>query len=136
MMTNDTGGAERVIRNQHEWATSALTKGDLDSLMSVYADDVIMLPPNRPALVGKAAVQAMWEETLADFAIEVSVNIEEVEVASNRAFERGTFNMKLSPRAGGAPIEDTGKYLDVLRQQADRSWKYSRLSWNSSQPTT
>lgn len=104
--------------------------------MSVYADDVISLPPNQPALVGRAAVQAMWEETLTDFAIEVSVNVEEVEVAGGWAFERGTFNMKLSPRAGGEPIADTGKYLDVLRQQADGSWKYARVSWNSSQPAT
>ncbi len=134
MMTADTGSAESAIRNQHEWATSALTKGDLDSLMSVYADDVIMLPPNQPQRVGKASVRSMWEEVLNDFAVEVSVAVEEVEVAGQWAFERGTFVMKLSPRAGGAPIEDTGKYLDVLRQQPDGSWKYTRLSFNSSQP--
>jgi ketosteroid isomerase-like protein len=113
-----------------------LSRGDLDSLMSVYAEDVISLPPNQPARVGKAAVQAMWEETLSDFAVEVSVSVEEVEVAGGWAFERGTFNMRLSPRAGDAPIEDTGKYLDVLRQQADGSWKYSRVSWNSSEPAS
>jgi ketosteroid isomerase-like protein len=113
-----------------------LSRGDLDSLVSVYAEDVISLPPNQPARVGKAAVQAMWEETLSDFAVEVSVSVEEVEVAGGWAFERGTFNMRLSPRAGDAPIEVTGKYLDVLRQQADGSWKYSRVSWNSSEPTS
>jgi ketosteroid isomerase-like protein len=136
MTTRETGSAESLIRAQHEKATAALSSGDLDRVMSVYADDVISLPPNQAALVGKAAVQSMWEETLTDFAVEVSVDVEEVEVAGGWAFERGTFNMKLSPRAGGAPIADTGKYLDVLRQQADGSWKYSRVSWNSSQPAT
>jgi ketosteroid isomerase-like protein len=136
MMTPETGSAESAIKNQHHEATTALSKGDLASVMSVYADDVISLPPNQPARVGKAAVQSLWEETLTDFAVEVSVNVEEVEVAGGWAFERGTFDMKLSPRAGGAPIEDTGKYLDVLRQQADGSWKYARVSWNSSQPAT
>ena len=136
MTTWETGSPESLIKSQHEEANAALSRGDLDSLMSAYADDVISLPPNQPALVGKAAVQTMWEQALTDFAIEVSVNVEEVEVAGSWAFERGTFKMKLSPRAGGAPIEDTGKYLDVLRQQADGSWKYSRVSWNSSQPAT
>ena len=136
MTTWETGSPESLIKSQHEEANAALSRGDLDSLMSAYADDVISLPPNQPALVGKAAVQTMWEQTLTDFAIQVSVNVEEVEVAGSWAFERGTFKMKLSPRAGGAPIEDTGKYLDVLRQQADGSWKYSRVSWNSSQPAT
>lgn len=129
-----TQRADETIRQQHHRATSALSAGDLDSMMTVYADDVIMMPPNEPARAGKAAIRSMWEDLLSAFGVEVSVNVEEVEVLDEWAFERGTFRMKLTPRSGGAPVEDSGKYLDILRRQADGSWKYSRLAFNSSQP--
>jgi uncharacterized protein (TIGR02246 family) len=126
--------AERSIREIHEAATVALGRGDLNALMDSYADDVISLPPDQPALFGKDAVRSMWENLLTDFAVEVLVSIDEVAVAGPWAYERGTFEMKLSPRGGGAPIEDRGKYLDILHWQADGSWKYSRVSWSSSLP--
>lgn len=101
--------------------------------MSVYADDVISMPPNQPPRIGKSAVRSMWTDVLSDFAVEASVTVEEVEVTGEWAYERGTYNLKLKPQAGGAPIEDVGKYLDILRRQPDRSWKYSRVSWSSNQ---
>lgn len=125
--------AVREIRTLHEAALVGLRKGDLDSVMAVYADDVISQPPGQPARVGKAAVRSMWEEVLAGFHVQVHVNILEVHVTGDWAFERGTFEMQLSPKVGGPSINDTGKYLDVLRQ-AGGEWRYWRVTWNSSQP--
>lgn len=133
MSQADTQDIEKAIMNQHQKATLALSSGDLEPLMSVYSDDVIMMPPNQPERVGKAAVRSMWQDLLRDFTVHVSVSTEEVKVLGEWAFERGTFTMELIPRAGGAPLQDIGKYLDVLHQQADGSYKYSRLCFNSSQ---
>ena len=124
----------KAIKDQHHQATLALSRGDLETLMSVYADDVVMMPPNQATLVGKAGIRSMWEDLLNAFTVKVSVFVEEVEVLAEWAFERGTFRMELTPRAGGASAEDFGKYLDILRRQADGSWKYSRLIFNSSKP--
>ncbi len=133
-MTDQEKDAEQAIREQHHRATSALSAGDLDSMMAVYADDVVMLPPNEPAREGTAAIRSMWEGLLSAFGVEVAVSVEEVNVVGEWAFERGTFEMKLTPRSGEAPVEDSGKYLDVLRRNADGDWKYWRLCFNSSQP--
>jgi ketosteroid isomerase-like protein len=134
MSNTESQSAEGVITDQHHRGTAALSTGDLDSMMSVYADDVIMMPPNDAPRVGIAAVRSMWEELLQAFAVEVSVSVEEVEAVGEWAFERGTFRMKLTSKTGGAPSEDFGKYLDILKRQADGTWKYSRLMFNSSQP--
>ena len=136
MTEADKRKAKEIIREQHHQATVALSAGDLDTMMAVYADGVVMLPPNEPARVGTAAVRSMWESVLETFAVDVSVDVEEVEVLGEWAFERGTFNMRLTPKSGGAPVDDTGKYLDVLRRQADGSWKYWRLCFNSSRPAS
>jgi uncharacterized protein (TIGR02246 family) len=127
-----TTESEQAIRDLHESALVALGEGDLDRLMAVYADDVISLPPGQPALVGNGAVRAMWEASLAEYDIQVIVNIEEVHVTAEWAFERGTFEMQLTPKSGGPTVTDIGKYLDVLKQ-VDGQWQYWRVSWNSSQ---
>lgn len=129
----DTQDIEKAIMDQHHQANQALTKGNLEALMSAYADDVIMMSPNQPELVGKAAVRSMWQDLLRDFTVQASVSTEEVKVLGEWAFERGTYTMELTPRAGGAPLQDIGKYLDILHQQPDGSYKYSRLCFNSSQ---
>ncbi len=132
----DKKGAEAIIRTLHEESNVALSRGDVDSVMSVYADDVISMPPNQALLVGKAAIRSMWEGILSDYSIEASVSVQEVEVTGPWAFERGTYQMTLTPKGGGPGIEDDGKYLDIVRRQPDGSWKYFRVSWSSSRPAS
>lgn len=120
-----------MIATLHAEANEALSRGDLDRVMEVYADDVISMPADQPPLRGKEAVRAMWESLLRDFTIDSSVSVEEIEVSGDWAFERGAYRMKLTPIGGGAPIEDEGKYLDIVRRQGDGSWKYARVSFSS-----
>ena len=127
---------EAIIRTLHKQANVALSQGDLESVMAVYSDDVISMPPNQPPLHGKAAVRSMWESVLEGFSIDSTVSVEEVEVAGAWAFERGTYKMTLKPKGGGELIEDEGKYLDIVRQQPDGDWKYARVSWSSSRPAS
>ncbi len=136
MASAEKTDAEAIIRTLHEEANVALSRGDVDSVMSVYANDVISMPPNQPPLLGKAAIRSMWEGVLSNYSIEASVCVEEVEVTGPWAFERGTYQMTLTPNSGGPGIEDDGKYLDIVRQQADGSWKYFRVSWSSSRPAS
>jgi ketosteroid isomerase-like protein len=99
--------------------------------MTVYENDVISMPPNQPPLIGKWAVRDMWESLLENYSIDASVQVKEVEIAGDWAYERGTYRMTLTPKVGGELIKDEGKYLDILRKQADGSWKYARVSWSS-----
>ena len=124
--------AQAEIRALHESALAALRNAELDKMVAVYMDEVISLPPGQPALVGKRAVRAMWQDVLASFQGNVTVDIEEIQILGDWAYERGTYRMELMPKAGGAPINDTGKYLDILRR-TDGQWRYWRVSWNSSQ---
>ena len=119
------------VKALHQSAVSALNKGDLEGLMSVYTEDVISMPEGQNPLIGKMAVRQMWKEQLEDYVVQVSVTIEEVESCNDLAFERGTFQMTLNPKAGGQPINNTGKYLDILKRLADGKWKYYRVSFSS-----
>jgi uncharacterized protein (TIGR02246 family) len=129
-MIADIEAGRAAIVALHQEAARALNAGDLDALMAVYDPDVISLPPGQAPRVGKAAVRQMWQEALSPFAVDVRITTEEVEIAGPWAFERGRFEMGLEPRAGGATVPESGKFLDILRRQPDGAWRYWRVSWN------
>jgi len=117
-----------------EWARAA-TAGDGNAIAALYTDDATVLPPNEPIRQGAAAKQ-YW----VDFTNAVSGSAEltttAVEGRGDLAIAVGNYRMSLTPKQAGAkplPV-DAGKYLEVLRKQADGSWKISHDIWNSNAP--
>ena len=45
-----------------------------------------------------------------------------------------TYEETLSPKAGGEPTKDSGKWLQIYRPQPNGSWKIYLEIWNSDQP--
>ena len=71
---------------------------------------------------------------LADRASSITLSLEEVEVAGDWGFIRGTSPVTLTPQAGGEPLQDEGKYLSIRKRQPDGSWKIFWAIWNSNNP--
>jgi len=92
------------------------------------------MPPNAPAAVGKEAIKSAWQASFDQFASELTITTEETETAGDWTFGRGTYTVVLTPKAGGEPTEDTGKWLSISRRQTDGSWKIHRHIWNSDKP--
>jgi ketosteroid isomerase-like protein len=44
--------------------------------------------------------------------------------------ERARYEATITPRAGGAALQETGKHIVVYRRQADGSWKVLWEIWN------
>jgi ketosteroid isomerase-like protein len=109
------------MMNAKDW------KGDL----ALYTEDAIELPPNQAAVQGKAAIQAC-KEAFPPFSNFQEQSLE-IEGQGDLAYDRGTYSMTVTP-PGAAPIEDRGKYLTILRKQADGSWKVARAMFNSDLP--
>jgi len=55
-------------------------------------------------------------------------------VSGNLGYVRGTFTIKLIPKAGGEKIEVTFKAVSILRKGVDGSWKLYCDIWNSDAP--
>jgi len=72
---------------------------------------------------------------LAAFSAGFALSPEEVQPAGAEwAFERGTYTITLTPKTGGDPIRDVGKYITLYQRQADGSWRMARDIWNSNNP--
>jgi ketosteroid isomerase-like protein len=116
---------------------AAVNAGDLDALFSTLTDDIVFMPQDGAAVAGAAASRAwLKREYLDPFDTQLSFAFVELEVAGDLAFGRGPFEMTLQPRAGGNPIVLRGKFIDVFRRQADRSWKFARVMFSSDAPVS
>ncbi len=124
-----------ALKDLEETVVAAFKAGEIDPLAALYPEDVVVLAPNQPALVGKDAVLAWLQGLYDQFTVdEFTSPVEEVVVAGSLAFSRGTFAWLLTPKAGGEPVADSGNFIVIWRRAPDGSWKRARVIWNSDNP--
>ena len=89
------------------------------------------MPPNAPATHGRSAIEAALDEfpPISNFRITNT----EVEGIGDLAYVVGTYSMTLTPE-GADPVQDTGKFIEIRRRQADGSWALYRDIYNSDLP--
>ena len=102
--------------------------------MALHTDDAIRMPPNEPPVIGKEAIRASFQATFDQFTGKITLSLKEVEFAGDWAFVRGASSVTLTPKAGGEPLQDEGKYLSIRKRQPDGSWKIFWTNWNSNNP--
>lgn len=125
---------EAAIAELREAYIKAQNAGDTEGLVDLFADDAILMPAHDPAAAGKEAIRSWIQSQHDQLSFALAVSQAELEVAGHWAFTRGTYTLKVTPKAGGSTIEDKGKYLNIVAHQADGSWKLARHIWNSDQP--
>jgi ketosteroid isomerase-like protein len=112
----------------------ALASGDPEKLVALYADGIVLLPPNEPAIAGKAAARAWARRFFQQFKVEGTyTSTADLTISGDLAFERLSFKLKLTPVGGGAAMEDAGKGIHVYRREAG-AWKIAQDVWNSDRP--
>ena len=79
---------------------------------------------------GREAVRSWTQDLVNQFAIQLTINSEEVEVFGDWAFVRTTYTTALTPKAGGEVVEERGKNIWIWKREADGSWKLARNIWN------
>ena len=108
--------------------------GNPDSMVALMAEDIVMMPPNGAAIVGRAAANEMARGFLGAYNAAVEYTSVEVMVSGDWAFDRGTYKSTLTPKAGGAADSEVGKYVWVSHRGADGTWKFARVIWNPDAP--
>ena len=119
---------------QQQVLKASLT-GDLDSIVAMFADDAVLMPPNDTTVYGKDEIRAWWEEYFTFFRVTSSVETErEITVEGDQAFVRASFSVTIVPKQQGPRILDDIRSLTVWSQRVDGTWKISHQIWNSTKP--
>jgi ketosteroid isomerase-like protein len=58
--------------------------------------------------------------------VDYVVDIEEITISGDYAFEWGAYRGVVRPRAGGDEMSYSGKLMRILQRQPDGSWKMHR----------
>jgi uncharacterized protein (TIGR02246 family) len=104
---------------------AAANAGNIDGVIAVYAEDASLLPPNLPPQKGRDAIRKFWGGFLGAYTVRFDINSETVEGRGDLAYTVGHYTLSATPKAKGPPpIEEEGKFVEVLKRQPDGSWKY------------
>jgi len=114
--------------------SSSLNSGDIDLWMSLWTDGGVQMPPGEPPVIGKDKIRARNKPFLDQFTFNMAITNEEVGVAGDWAFARGTYAATLTPKEGGEATNIDGKYMSILQRQLDGTWKIHRDIFNSNVP--
>ena len=114
----------------------ACIDGDAALLADVYTDTSLYMPPDKPNLVGKAAIEARYKGVFEERQIEVTYHPEEIVVAGRWAYARATYTVRSTPKEGGETTQTYGKALDIFERQTHGAWKNTRRMFSFSPPPT
>jgi len=106
-----------------EWAV-AFNAGDIDTLMTMYEPDAILVPgPDAEPVQGTAAIRGTLEWFLG-LGGSLHFTPRHWIVAGNIALSSVAFRLEGGRDPHGTPIQLQGVTAEVFRRQPDNSWKY------------
>jgi uncharacterized protein (TIGR02246 family) len=114
-MTND----ERAIRDLISTWMTASEKGDVDTVLSLMADDVIFTVSGREPF-GKDVFRA-GSEAMRNVRMTGTSDIREIKIFGEWAFIRNYLEITIVPPDGDA-MRRKGYTLSILRKQSDGKW--------------
>jgi ketosteroid isomerase-like protein len=132
-----------IIAEDHSSEVTAIMKADstwdkvseaksAEGWLSFYADDAIMMPPNETVCKDKASREASIKNMFAVPGMSLRFQSQKAEVAraGDLGYATGVYQWK-SKDPKGNDYNETGKYTEVWKKQADGSWKCIADIWNS-----
>jgi ketosteroid isomerase-like protein len=106
-------------------------------MFALYRDDVVVLPPGGPDIVGKEAWRKGIDALPQNVAMKMRFDTKELVVAGDIAYERGTYTIDISDKATATAVQSiTARHIHIFKREADGSWKGWRLMENSAEPAT
>jgi uncharacterized protein (TIGR02246 family) len=115
---------EAAIRAASAAWSKAATAKDIETCVSVYAQDAERLPDGAPAIIGKESIRKEWTALLATPGEGLSWTTKKIEIARSGevAYETGPYEFKMLDKKD-KPMTQKGKFLIVWKKQASGSWK-------------
>lgn len=105
--------------------------GNAEALVSLYADRPVLMPQDRPAVTGKAAIRSLYRAVFKEVSIRSTGRLREVVAAGDWGYFWSTYNLTATLKAGGKPIRSRGKSVFILKRTPRGQWKIARLIDNS-----
>ncbi len=112
---------------------TALNHNDIDAILDLYGRDPVFMPQHAPALVGRAAVRAGYEQVFASIKLAIRFDVHEAEEAGDWAWARTSSAGRTTILSAGIEVNEGNNELFVFRRESGE-WKIHRYLFSTNQP--
>jgi uncharacterized protein (TIGR02246 family) len=130
-LENDLRAIELINQRDEQFALA----NDAAMMMSQWTDDFVLLPAAGPIMRGRSAIADAFRGVESPKILEYVLDIQEVKVLGDYAFQWGTYHYSVRSRAGGETVRTSGKLMRILQRQPDGAWKMHRTISTVDPPT-
>ena len=132
-MKTDSALAE--IEKLYQQDIAATVSSSVTGLVALWSDDGVLISQGDKPLVGKAAIQASLMENFGKNptmkVLKYEPEIKNLELVGDVAYEWGYFSVTQQGSDTSKPVRFQGRFLRVLKLQANGSWQFVRIMWNT-----
>lgn len=129
-----SAASDSAAHAAHENYVRMINSNNIDSLTSMFTDDVVFLAAGAKPIVGKAAVREWADGYYKAFRTKWDKPVQEFVIAGDYAFERYSYTSTDTPVGGGADVVDTGWGLVVYHREPDGVWRVARDAFGPDHP--
>jgi uncharacterized protein (TIGR02246 family) len=120
---------KKVLEDFDAAYNAAFNRGDAAGCAALFTEDVAMLPPGQPMTRGKRAFEELYRSRMDNTSGGTHSNqLVEYGVEGDLAYQVGTYAIT------GTDPPEQGKFVNILRRQADGTWKVAVSIFNSDKP--
>ena len=131
---SSAGADEAAIGKLRTAFQTAVLGQDAAGIAKLYASDGEELPPNAPAVVGRAAIEKYHKDFAQQFMMHgMTLTPQKTQVSGDIAYDVGNYKQQLMPMKGGAVMDDHGKYVVLLKREGG-NWVVTHAIYNSDLP--
>jgi ketosteroid isomerase-like protein len=119
-----------AIEKLHQADIAATLNNNADQLAALWAENAILLGEGEAPVSGRETLRDVYAKGSARI-LKYTPHIENLEVHGSTAYEWGRFIASVREADNKPVSEFKGRFLRVMAKQADGSWKFVRIMWQS-----
>ncbi len=129
-MTDDRS----LILELEERYAAATNASDIDEFDDLFAEDAMLMMPERPTVEGREAIVAHKREFFKSIKASIKSVVAELEIIESIVYVRGAFNYAMAPKLGGEAVTMRGKYINLYKRDEMKQWRIWRSINNIDHP--
>ena len=120
---------QQAIRETTTSLETAFNAKDIDKILTLYTENSVFMPPNKPLLRGRPALKGFYDGLVNGGSKDLKLTPSDVAGHGPLAYESGSYSMM------NGNVHDRGKFLFIYRNM-NGAWKIEYTSWSSDLPPT
>lgn len=112
---------------------TALNANDLERILALYGSEPVFMPQHAPALVGRDAVRAGYQQVFATIKLAIRFDVHEIGEAGDWAWARTSSAGRTRILAAGVEVAEGNNELFIFRRERGE-WRIHRYLFSTNQP--